>query len=92
MDNHIAHVRKDIAYSQLSAEKQTLLPASLPCEMELTDADLEAVYGSRADNAGVLGTLGDLGIFGVLGNPGNPGNPGASSLPKGSTNPGASNS
>lgn len=89
MDNHITHVRKNTAYSQLSAEKQTHLSANSPCQIELTDADLESVYGGRG-NVGLLGELGNMGILGLSLNPsnlGNPENPGASNLPKSSTNP-----
>lgn len=92
MDNQITHISKNVAYSQLSAEKQTLLLANSSCDIELTDADLQAVCGGR-DNTGVMGTLGDLGIFGVLGNTYNPGasNVPATSMPKSSTNPGTPN-
>ncbi len=88
MENHITHVRKNTAYSQLSAEKQPLLSANSPCLTELTDADLESVYGGRG-NVGILADLGNMGIIGSLLNPnglGNPENPGASNLPKSSTN------
>lgn len=93
MDNHITHVRKNTAYSQLSAEKQTLLSANSPCQIELTDADLESIYGGRG-NGSILGELGNVGLLGALLNPnglGNPENPGTSNLPKSSTNPGTPN-
>lgn len=93
MDNHITHVSKNVAYSQLSAEKQALLLANSPCDIELTDADLQAICGGR-DNPGVMGTLGNLGLFGVLGDTYTPGAssvPATSSMPKSSTNPGTPN-
>ena len=99
MDNHITHVSKNVAYSQLSAEKQALLLANSPCDIELTDADLQAICGGR-DNPCVMGTLGNLGLFGVLGDTYTPGPssvpgassvPATSSMPKSSTNPGTPN-
>jgi mersacidin/lichenicidin family type 2 lantibiotic len=88
MDNHLTHVRKNIAYCQsVSAEEQAFLPANPSCGIELTDADLESVYGSRG-NMNLIGALDDLGLPGILENPsvlGNPVNPGPSSSPKGST-------
>jgi hypothetical protein len=89
MENHITHVRKNTAYSQLSAGKQHLLSTNSPYTTELTDADLESVYGGRGGNVGILADLGNMGIIGSLLNPnglGNPENPGASNLPKSSNN------
>ncbi len=62
MNNHIAHVKKDIWYHQdLCTGKQALLPANSPYEIELTDADLEAIHGG-ADRGtdGDKSPLGDL--------------------------------
>ena len=39
MDNHITH------HQDLSTEKQALLPIDSACEIELTDTDLETIYG-----------------------------------------------
>ncbi len=39
MDKRITH------HQDLYTEKQALLPADPTCEIELTDADLEAIYG-----------------------------------------------
>ena|SRR2546421_2644512 len=39
MDRHMTH------HQDLCAEKQALLPADPICEIELTDADLETIYG-----------------------------------------------
>jgi len=46
MQTKILHAWEEIAYQQsLSLEEQSLLPVDLADEIELTDADLEAVYG-----------------------------------------------
>ncbi len=46
MNMNIGHVGKDITDRQHDAvEKQARLPASSPCEIELTDADLGVIYG-----------------------------------------------
>ncbi len=53
MDNPIVHGRKDIAYHQnLYAQGQALLPANPAGEIELTDADLEAIYGGQSGSEG----------------------------------------
>ena len=45
--SNVIRAWKDEAYRQsLSAEEQALLPANPVGEIELTDADLEAVYGA----------------------------------------------
>ena len=41
MDKHMAH------HQDLCTEKQVLPPADPICEIELTDADLEAIYGGN---------------------------------------------
>jgi len=57
MNMNIVHVGKDTTDRQKdSAEKQALPPANLPCEIELTDADLEVIYGGSF----VRGLLGNL--------------------------------
>jgi len=52
--NNIVRAWKDEAYRQgLSAEQQVMLPANPAGEVELTDIELEAVYGAcnhRSDN------------------------------------------
>jgi hypothetical protein len=61
MNINIVRARKGIADRQkLSTEKQALLPPSLTREIELTDTDLEAVYGGGG------GLLGGLPIVGGL--------------------------
>jgi len=51
MDNRITDVRKGITYHQdLCTEKQSLLLTDPTCQIELTDADLEAIYGGQGGN------------------------------------------
>src|SRR5436305_1046372 len=46
--NSIVRAWKDEAYRQsLSAQEQAILPANPAGEIELTDTELEAVYGAR---------------------------------------------
>jgi len=60
MNMNIMHIGKDTTDRQKdSTEKQALLSEShLPCEIELTDADLEVIYGG--------GLVGGLPIVGGL--------------------------
>lgn len=56
MNMNIVRTRKDTTDRQnVSTEKQALLSENPPCEIELTDADLESVYGS--DGLPVVGDL-----------------------------------
>jgi len=59
--SNIVRAWKDEAYRQsLSAEEQVLLPANPAGEVELTDAELEAIFGAQASD--------DNGDNSVLGN------------------------
>jgi mersacidin/lichenicidin family type 2 lantibiotic len=45
---NIVHVRKGTAHRQnVSTEKQAPLHANPACEIELTDADLDTIYGGQ---------------------------------------------
>src|SRR5689334_11235615 len=52
---NIVPTRKNAAYCQsLTAGTQTLLPTKLIVEVELTDADLEGIYGGNGNGSGIL--------------------------------------
>ena len=59
MDMNIVHVRKDTAHHHI--EKQALLLTDPACEVELTDADLETIYGGL-DVPGLSGLPGVPGL------------------------------
>jgi len=51
--SNIVRAWKDEAYRQsLSAEEQALLPTNPAGEIELTEADLDAIWGASADDSG----------------------------------------
>lgn len=65
MSINIVRARKDTAYRQkLSTEKQALLPPNSTREIELTDTDLEAIYGGLGGGVGDL--VGKLPLVGKL--------------------------
>jgi len=60
MSINIVRAGKDRTHRQkVSTEKQAPLPADLACEIELTDADLETIYGGQG-LGGLTGGIGDL--------------------------------
>src|SRR5436853_2225270 len=60
--SNIVRAWKDEAYRQsLSAEEHVLLPANLAGEIELTDAELAAIFGAQAsDDNGDNSTLSNI--------------------------------
>ena len=55
MNMNIVRAKKDTTDRQnVSTEKQALLSENAPLEIELTDADLEAIYGGDG-GGGLLG-------------------------------------
>lgn len=68
MSINIVRARKDTAYRQkLSTEKQALLLPNSTREIELTDTDLEAIYGGSGGGIPLVGDLaGKLPLVGKL--------------------------